>query len=148
LSWHQRPSAQEALISHLCARAAAAARPAAAHRTPRRAQSERVVCVRTARGTSSSPALWPSNSNFTSLPSISPRRSTRLTLPAQRCHERRRPWRACLPAYRITPRQPRSNATGLATLIVGAPDNLCLVGQVQAVPPRSLPAIPVPVCLT
>jgi len=41
LSWHQRPSAQEALISHLCARAAAAARPAAAHRTPRRAQSER-----------------------------------------------------------------------------------------------------------
>ena len=47
-------------------------------------------------------------------------------------------------------RQPRSNATGLATLIVSAPDNLCLclVGQVQAVQPRPLPAIPVPICLT
>lgn len=44
--------------------------------------------------------------------------------------------RACL----LNHRQPRSDATGLATLIVSAPDNLCLVGRVQAVQPRSLAA--------
>lgn len=89
--------------------------------------------------------------NPTSLHFTSPLLPGLLHIPTRRTAARRRVLRASrLPRLltESTARQPRSNATGLATLIVSAPDNLCLVGQVQAVQPRPLSAIPVPVCLT
>jgi len=100
----------------------------------------------------SSPALWPlSNPTRPHLASL----TTALHLsssPHSNCSSQGSCALAGLPRLltESLARQPRSNATGLATLIVSAPDNLCLclVGQVQAVQPRPLPAIPVPICLT
>jgi hypothetical protein len=119
---------------------------ATAATTPRRAQTK--ACVRSRH--SSSPALWPFRFqlHFTAK-HISPHYTRLTACPAlSRALQALARLLACLPAYRITARQPRSNATGLATLIVSAPDNLCLVGQVPAIEPRPLSAIPVPVCLT
>ena len=149
LSWHQRPKRS----SPNCTLALQLPRPAAAHRTPH-ARPKLLLCVRAQRGAlllliSSRVAgrrSYPSSPHFTSphcccLLHISPP-----SLPvAGSLRALARPPRLLTES---TARQPRSNATGLATLIVSAPDNLCLVGQVQAVQPRPLSAIPVPVCLT
>ena len=144
LSWHQRPKRS----SPNCTLALQLPRPAAAHRTPHAGPN--CVCARKEALCSSSAALWPaaSHTHFTSL------HFTAVLLPATYftpCRNRVLSLRALARLPRLltesTARQPRSNATGLATLIVSAPDNLCLVCQVQAVQPRPLPAIPVPVCL-
>ena len=152
LSWHQRPKRS----SPNCTLALQLPRPAAAHRTPHAGPKLLLcVCARAKRRTApphqqpcGRPSLIPilTSLHFTSphcccLLHISPP-----SLPvAGSLRALARPPRLLTES---TARQPRSNATGLATLIVSAPDNLCLVGQVQAVQPRPLPAIPVPVCLT
>lgn len=148
LSWHQRPkrSSPNCLLPSALALQLPRLLPPTAHPTP-----GQTVCAR-AKGTllliSSLVAgrrSYSTSLHFTSAAACytSPRVAL---LPVAGS------LRACPPATRLltesTARQPRNNATGLATLIVSAPDNLCLVGQVQAVQPRPLSAIPVPVCLT
>lgn len=150
LSWHQRPKRS----SPNCTLALQLPRPAAAHRTPH-AGPKLLLCARAQRG---APLLllissrvagrrsYPSSLHFPSLRGCCLLHISPPSLPvAGSLGALARPPRLLTES---TARQPRSNATGLATLIVSAPDNLCLVGQVQAVQPRPLSAIPVPVCLT